>query len=51
MHESGERDTGTTGTRPTHGGLYSDPAAAVRGIRRFPDSRYEGVGVSQRAYR
>lgn len=47
MQESSAR---TSGTRRVYGGLYSDPAAAERGIRRFRDSGYEGerIGIISR---
>jgi len=42
-------DSGT-GSRRVYGGLYSDSAAAERGIRRFRDAGYEGerIGVVSR---
>jgi hypothetical protein len=50
MQESSARTTGATGTRRVYGGLYNDPAAAERGIRRFRDSGYEGerIGIVSR---
>ena len=47
MQESTAR---TSGTRRVYGGLYSDPTAAERGIRRFRDSGYEGerIGIISR---
>ena len=47
MQESTAR---TSGTRRVYGGLYSDPAAAERGIRRFRDSGYESerIGIISR---
>src|SRR6187397_542465 len=49
MQES-HTPAGSTGTRRVYGGLYSDPAAAERGIRRFRDSGYEGerIGIVSR---
>jgi hypothetical protein len=45
-----ESNVGTTRTRRVYGGLYSDPSAAERGIRRFRDSGYEGdrIGIVSR---
>ena len=42
--------TSTTRTRRVYGGLYSDPEAAGRGIRRFRDAGYEGdrIGIVSR---
>ena len=50
MQERTVRNTNTTGTRRTYGGLYADPAAAELGIRRFRDSGYEGerIGIVSR---
>jgi len=47
MQESNAR---TSGTRRVYGGLYDDPTAAERGIRRFRDSGYEGerIGIVSR---
>src|SRR6476646_1287840 len=42
MEERRAVPAGSTGTRRVYGGLYSDPAAAELGIRRFRDSGYEG---------
>jgi Heat induced stress protein YflT domain len=49
MQES-HTPAGSTGTRRVYGGLYNDPAAAERGIRRFRDSGYEGerIGIISR---
>ena len=45
-----ERNVRTSGTRRVYGGLYDDPAAAERGIRRFQESGYEGerIGIVSR---
>ena len=47
---SDSRSARTSGTRRVYGGLYSDPAAAERGIRRFRDSGSEGerIGIISR---
>ena len=42
MEERRAVPAGSTGTRRVYGGLYSDPAAAELGIRRFRDSGYQG---------
>jgi hypothetical protein len=45
-----ERRTTSASTRRVYGGLYRDPSAAERGIRRFRDSGYEGerLGIVSR---
>jgi len=50
MQERTVQTTDTLGRRRTYGGLYDDPAAAERGIRRFRDSGYEGerIGIVSR---
>src|SRR5215212_6181070 len=50
MQENRVGTTGGTSTRRVYGGLYNDPAAAERGIRRFRDAGYEGerIGIISR---